>query len=483
MDIKALVNHAARMWDEDVLPTLREYIEIPAQSPDFDRDWKEHGYIYHVVHLARNWVREHAPHGTTCEEIEVAGRTPVLFIDMPATGGSQETVLLYSHLDKQPPFEGWRDGLAPWKAVDVHDAQGHRLYGRGGADDGYGVFAAITAIQCLEVQSIPHARCVMIVETGEESGSPDLPFYVEMLKERIGTPSLIVALDSGCGSYDRLWITPSLRGLVSGVLTVEILTEGVHSGDATGIVPDPFRVGYELIQAIEGDGGFIKLKALHAVIPPGVSEQAELAASVLGFDHIARFPWAAGVCPMPTAVGWLASKILARTWEPGLSIVGMEGMPGLGGGNVRLPKLSFKFSIRIPPTVDADIAARAVEAAITRAQQTRLSCHANVTFKVEGHASWLAPKEAPWFTSSVDRASLMVFDAAAVRMGEGGSIPFMGQLGDAFPQAQFLVTGVLGPGSNAHGPNEFLHVDYAMGLTAVVASVIGDHAKHFSTNI
>ena len=481
MDKDRIITDAAAVWEAEVLPTLRRYIEVPAQSKDFDPDWKKNGHIAKVLEMARSWVSDHAPSGTIVEIVEREDRTPVLFIEIPATDTSNETVLLYAHLDKQPPCVGWdaSRGLEPWKAVDVHDERGHLLFGRGGADDGYGVFAAITAIGCLENQAIPHARCVLLIETGEESGSPDLPFYVDLLKARIGTPTLIVALDSGCGDFGRLWITPSLRGIVGGVLTVEVLTEGVHSGDATGVVPDPFRLGWELISRVQNPAtGYVLLPELQAEVPHAVRLQAGAVASILGTYCVNRFPWVDEARPDNTSDAWLARRILGRTWHPGLSVVGTD-MPSLRGGNVRLPRVSFKLSIRIPPTIDANVAARAVEKAIEDAKGN-LSHPAKVTFSAEGHASWLAPKEAPWFTEAVDQASTDVFGHPAVRMGEGGSIPFMGQLGHAFPEAQFLVTGVLGPQSNAHGPNEFLHVGFAKGLTASVALVLASHSRHFS---
>ena len=169
--------------------------------------------------------------GATLEVVRLPGRTPLIFIEVP--GDSDDTVLLYGHLDKQPEMKGWAEGMGPWIPV----RKGDKLYGRGGADDGYAMYACLSALQALAEQKVPRARCVIMIEACEESGSYDLPFYVDHLMDRIGKPSLVVCLDSGCGDYDQLWLTTSLRGIAGGTLTVRVLTEGVHSGDASGIVP------------------------------------------------------------------------------------------------------------------------------------------------------------------------------------------------------------------------------------------------------
>ena len=185
------------------------------------------------------------------EVIRLEGRTPLIFFEVPATrsdaSGSAETVMFYGHLDKQPEFNGWRHDLGPW----TPKYEDGKLYGRGGADDGYAVYAALTAIQSLDAQGIPRPRCVGLIETCEESGSVDLPAYIQALKARLGQVGLVVCLDSGAGNYDQLWLTTSLRGMVSGVLKVEILTEGVHSGDASGLVPSSFRIMRQVLDRLE----------------------------------------------------------------------------------------------------------------------------------------------------------------------------------------------------------------------------------------
>ena len=232
MDATRLTNFVDTCWRDEIVPQLVEYIRIPNKSPLFDRDWAAHGYMEQAVAQFAAWARSKiaAIPGATLDVVRLPGRTPVILIDVP--GASADTVLLYGHLDKQPEMVGWTEGTGPWIPV----IKGDRLYGRGGADDGYAMFASLTAIGALHDQGIAHARCVVLIEACEESGSYDLPFYVDHLKEKIGNPSLVICLDSGCGNYDQLWLTTSLRGMYAAKLKVSVLEEGVHSGDASGIV-------------------------------------------------------------------------------------------------------------------------------------------------------------------------------------------------------------------------------------------------------
>src|SRR6266567_2153944 len=236
-----------RAWDDDIVPTLTEYIRIPAKSPMFDAHWAEHGHLERAVGLITDWARRRKIEGLAIEVVRLPGRTPVILMEAPGTGG--DTVLLYGHCDKQPEMVGWAADAGPWIPV----RRGNRLYGRGVGDDGYAAFAALTAIEALQAQRVEHARCVVLIEACEESGSYDLPFYVDALAERLGAPSLVVCLDSGCGNYAQLWGTTSLRGIVNGVLTVEVLTEGVHSGAASGIVPSSFRIARQLLSRLEDE--------------------------------------------------------------------------------------------------------------------------------------------------------------------------------------------------------------------------------------
>ena len=281
---KALIDSA---WDDSIVPALCDYIRIPNKSPLFDPDWAEHGHMDAAVELMERWCREQSIAGMQVEVVRLDGRTPLLFVEIEGQG--DECVLLYGHLDKQPEFVGWEDGLSPWTPI-MRDG---KLYGRGGADDGYAIFGSLTAIRALQDQGIPHARCVIIIEACEESGSFDLPHYIDLLEDRIGHPSLVVCLDAECGNYDQFWCTTSLRGNLTGTLRAAVLEEGVHSGGASGIVPSSFRVIRALLSRVEDeDSGQIMLPALHADIPGARIDQARAAAATLRDTVPGKFAWA-----------------------------------------------------------------------------------------------------------------------------------------------------------------------------------------------
>ena len=458
----------AKFWDETIVPALVDYIRIPAKSPHFDHDWAGHGHIAAAVKLAADWCRQHAVQGMKLEVVQIEKRTPVLFLEIPPAGSSSGNILVYGHLDKQPEMTGWREGLGPW----TPKLEGEKLYGRGGADDGYAVFSALAAVRALQQEKRPHARIAMLIECCEESGSYDLPAYLEALAPRIGAPDLVIGLDSGCGNYEQLWGTTSLRGLVNGVLTVEVLTEGVHSGDASGVVPSSFRIARLLLERIDdAETGIVKHSAFHAQVPPERGEQAKRAAGVLGEEIWRKFPFAGSTRPVSID---LADLVLNRTWRPMLAVTGADGLPPpASAGNVLRPKTALVLSLRLPPTVKAESAARQLQAIL----ETDPPYGAKVKFDYgQAATGWHAPQTAPWLEAALETSSLSHFGKGVMWMGEGGTIPFMAMLGAKFPKAQFLITGVLGPHSNAHGPNEFLHVGYAKKLTSCVADVIAAHA-------
>jgi acetylornithine deacetylase/succinyl-diaminopimelate desuccinylase-like protein len=483
LDPQSALSFCEKFWEQEIVPTISDYIRIPNKSPAYDPKWVENGHMERAVTLVEGWLKQRLPAGSKMEVMRLkdeAGRprTPLLFIDVPASrgdipaslggasGATQDTVLLYGHLDKQPEMTGWRKGLDPWTPV----REGDRVYGRGGADDGYAAFATMGAIRLLQEQKKAHARLVVVIECCEESGSYDLPHYIDALKGRIGEPSLVVCLDSGCGTYDQLWTTTSLRGLLAGNLKVEILKEGVHSGDATGIVPSTFRILRQLLSRLEDETtGQIRPRDFHVEIPVARMQQAKLCAEMLGDDVTCKFPWIDGAKPLPLS---LHELILNRTWRPQLAVTGVDGLPPLGSaGNVLRPFTAVKISLRIPPRLDP----KAATAALKQLFESDPPYGAKVTFESEkGSPGWDAPPFAGWLESSMERASKAFFGKSCASMGEGGTIPFMGMLGEKFPKAQFLITGVLGPSSNAHGPNEFLDVACGKRLTACVAQVVAD---------
>ena len=467
MDTQKLRASIDKVWDESIVDRLKAYIRIPNKSPHFDPQWEQHGHMESAVQLMAEWCKAQPLRGMRVEIHRLPGRTPLLLIDIP--GELPGSVLLYGHLDKQPEFTGWMPGLGPWEPV----LRAGKLYGRGGADDGYAVFSSLTAITALKEQKVPLARCVLLIEACEESGSTDLPAHLEALGDAIGDPSLVVCLDAECGDYDRVWCTTSLRGNLTGRLLVRVLTEGVHSGMATGIAATPFRIVEQLLARIEDPiTGEVPLDALRVDIPEDRRAQIAATAAVLGASVAGKLPWVKEVRPVSSDPGVLLTN---STWRATLAVTGADGLPPVSSaGNVLLPELAFKLSLRLPPTCDAVQAEAAVRAALERDPPY----DAQVSFESDpATGGWNAPAFAPWLEESITRASQAIYGREAMHAGCGGTIPFMGMLGRQFPRTQFFITGVLGPHSNAHGPNEFLDVEYAKKLTACVSMVLADHAQ------
>jgi acetylornithine deacetylase/succinyl-diaminopimelate desuccinylase-like protein len=489
MERSLVRDEVATVWANDVVPALSRYIELPALSPAFDTAWEAHGQLHQAVELLSGWAKQLGLHGATVSVRDLPGRTPIIVVTVPASTAHsgadsgpiadgpiadrptshQPTVLMYGHLDKQPEMEGWLDGLSAWKPV-IADG---KLYGRGGADDGYALFASLTAIRALRRAGGEHARVVLVIEASEESGSPDLAAHVEGMATELGRVDLVVCLDSGCATYDRLWTTTSLRGLAQINFTVSVLTEGVHSGAAGGVVPSSFRIARALLDRLEDPlTGELKLPELAVTIPSALVDAAHDTASLLGEDWAtANYPWIHSTHPDSCGT---AEHLLDRTWRAAFEVIGVDGIPATANaGNVLRPRTTLALALRLPPTVNTDAAV----AALTTALTTDVPYQADVTVTTEVAAGWAAPDLAPWLDTVLDDASQSAFGTGHRSLGEGGTIPFMGMLARTFPQAQFAVAGVLGPGSNAHGPNEFLHLDYAERLTVAVALILDGHAR------
>lgn len=453
-------------WKESIVPTLQDYIRIPALSPLFDPDWEGTGAINQARELLEQWARAHAPEGMVLETVQLPGRTPVLFAEIPGNGSG--TALLYGHFDKQPEMEGWDPDKGPWEPV----IENGRLYGRGGADDGYALFASIEAVRALQREGVDHPRVVLLIEASEESGSVDLPAYLESLAPRIGQCDLVAALDSTCGDYERMWVTTSLRGALVGELSVKLLHEGVHSGDGSGVVASTFRVVRQLLDRIEDSKtGHVLPEWLHAEVPGERLEQAALAADVLGSlgDKFPLVDGARAVSDQPIEL------VLNRSWRPTLSIVGADGLPSMQkAGNVLRPMTGVKISVRLPPTVDAVAANEKLKELLE--SDPPYGAQVEFTPRVPGQGWHMKPAQS-WFSDSVDEASRAFFDKTPVYMGSGGSIPFLASLQESQPNAEFLVTGVLGPNSNAHGPNEFLELKTGERLTACLALLLARMAE------
>ncbi|KAL7701368.1 Succinyl-diaminopimelate desuccinylase-like protein [Lotmaria passim] len=450
-------------WDKTIVPALSAYIEVPNQSPQFDPEYATNGLQEKAFKILIDWMLSQHVKGLTYEYMTSEGRTPFLLIEIAGTEPTKNTVLMYGHMDKQPPLRPWSEGLDPHKAV-VRDG---KLYGRGGADDGYAVFAAVTSISALQRHGIPHGRVVITIEAAEESGSPGLDYYMERCKERIGNVDLMVCLDSGSLNYDQVWLTTSLRGVAIGELAVQTLTEGMHSGVAGGVVPDTFRITRELLDRIEdAKTGEVLVPEAHCEIPAHAAKAAEVMATVPFKEQFAMAP---GVLTEP---GDNVELALRNFWKPSLTVVGANLPEPQVAGNVIRTHTTVKLSMRLPPLVNAETAL----AATKRMLEANPPYNAKVTFTTKGAGNGcMTPELKPWMEKALREGSMEAFGNTFAMQGMGGAIPFIGMLIEAYPEAQFMVTGVLGPHSNAHGPDEFLHIAYGKGVTYSVARVVAEH--------
>jgi acetylornithine deacetylase/succinyl-diaminopimelate desuccinylase-like protein len=472
MDTTRVRSTVQQLWQAEILPSLSEFVAIPALSPVFDENWEHSGQLDAAVEHVRAWLAKRGVPGATAEIMRLPGRSPILLFDVPATGAgaADDTVLLYGHLDKQPPVGGWGDGLGPWTPV-VRDG---KLFGRGAADDGYSGYAATAAIEAVHAAGGRHARCVVLLETGEESGSHDLPAYLELLAERLGRVSLVVCLDSGGQDYERMWLTTSLRGLVSTTVTVRVLESGQHSGMASGIVPSSFRIMRQLLDRLEDPvTGEILLPEMHGEVPEErIAEMRALAAAAPGAAK-AAFPLLPG---MDAVSDDDVELMMNNSWRPTLSVIGGAGLPlPAEAGNVLRPSTTLTLSFRLPPTASPETALAALHRVLTT--DVPYGAHVELT-RSETGGGWNAPPTAPWLRSILDTVSDDVFGGNAWQtMRLGGSIPLMGMLAEAYPEAQFVVTGALGADSNAHVPDEWLHLAQAERITEAVAAILDAHAS------
>jgi acetylornithine deacetylase/succinyl-diaminopimelate desuccinylase-like protein len=455
-------------FERDALDTLMTFATIPSLSPDFDAEWAEHGYLQEAAELLADWARSRKLDHVAVEIHYLEGRTPTLTITVDSTAGEGGTVVLYGHLDKQPPLGDWSEGLDPYVPV----RRGDRLYARGVSDDGYAIFSALSAIEAMEHSNIPHARCVVLIEASEESGSTDLEAYLDDLAEHLGNVELLICLDSGALTYDRLWVTTSLRGLVNVALTVRVLEQSQHSGSVSGVVPSSFRILRELLDRVEDSvTGKVLVPEMHAEIPEAAVRSTHDIAHEFGDVLAKEIPSTPGLELMGATE---ADRLLRRTWSPTLSVIGMGGIPQPEiAGNVLRAYTTAVLSFRLPPTVDE----KAAGDAVVKLLQADPPSHASVEVSVrsDGHG-WAAPEFAPWLSSAVEAASLDAFGRPVGYTGEGGSIPFLASLAKRYPGVQFVATGTGGPHSNAHAIDEMLDLPMAVGVTNAVITVLTAHA-------
>jgi len=456
------------IWEESIIPSLSEFIGIKALSPLFEPSWAELGELDATIDLFCKWLDQQGIVGMTYETYRIEDKSPVLLVTIEGSGPGE--AIFYSHLDKQPSNPDlWSEGLHPLKAVRIDPW----LFGRGSIDDGYGGYLCATSIRLLQEQGIPHPRCTLLIETCEESGSFDLPPYLDLLSEELGSPDMIVVMDSGGPDYDHIWMTEALRGLVSGTLSVKVSHEGIHSGNSGGTIPSSFRIQRILLDRIEdSSSGKVLIPEMHIEIDQEIRQKAKSLAEVVGNSIWEQFPT---VDTLESIADSTEDMILAMNWEPTLSIIGADGMPPVRvAGNVLRTNTDLKLSFRIPPGVDS-------EKAIEKAKQILESdppFGSEVSFTPDSCADgFRAPSMEGKVRDAIEKASLSVTGLQPLATWTGGTIPFMAMMQGKYPDAMFLCTGPSGPGNNAHGPDEKMHIPSAKKLTVVLSATIAAISK------
>eukprot|EP00930_Biecheleria_cincta_P001434 TRINITY_DN102578_c0_g1_i1.p1 TRINITY_DN102578_c0_g1~~TRINITY_DN102578_c0_g1_i1.p1 ORF type:complete len:509 (+),score=102.59 TRINITY_DN102578_c0_g1_i1:153-1679(+) len=451
------------------MPVLQDFVRIPNLTPLRDADWETNGLLDKATDHVANWVKAQNLDRCTVEIFKDEGNSPFLFIEVGGTPGSPKaasTILMYGHLDKQPHGEGWDEDAGPTAAV-IKDG---KLFGRGAGDDGYAVFSCIIALKALQRQGVAHPRTVILAECSEESGSMHLSHYVQKLDGRIGTPSAVYCLDAGVEDYNRFWLNTSLRGALAATLEVSISSIAQHSGTAGGIVPDVHRIMRQLLARIEDvNTGRMLLPDFFTKIP--VERQAEMkaASEALGYPQTSRkIPFLPGCHPV---VDDAFQLYRANSWEPSMAVIGSEGIPGFASASpILATSHKIMLAVRLPPMVDPEIAAAAMKSVLERDPPCGAKVCVDFKFKVKGfHAGEVKPN----LEKAMNQASEQIFGKPPGSFGCGGTIPLMNILQEMFPDASLIVSGILGPGSNEHGPNESMPIEYAKKFTACVSMIMG----------
>jgi len=457
------MSRSDEIWEDSILPSLSEFIEIKALSPLFEPKWAEIGELDKTIDLFCNWLDDQGILGMKYETHRIDGKSPVLLVTVDGTGPGE--VIFYSHLDKQPSKpELWSDGLHPLKAV----RRDPWLYGRGTIDDGYGGYLCATSVRLLQEAGIPHPRCTFLIETCEESGSFDLPPYLDALTGELGNPDMIVVMDSGGPDYDHIWMTEALRGLVSGTLSVKVSHEGIHSGNSGGSIPSSFRIIRELLDRVEDSKtGEVLIPEMHVEIGEDVQDKAKALAEVVGGSIWEQFPTVDTLVPVASTT---EEMIIAMNWEPTLCVIGVDGIPPVQvAGNVLRTNTDLKLSFRIPPGVDSE----AVISIVKEILEDEPPFGAEVSFTPDSCADGFhAPPLQGKVRDAIHESSLSLTGLPPLATWTGGTIPFMAMMQRKYPEAMFLCTGASGPGNNAHGPDEKLHIPSSKRLTVVLSSTI-----------
>jgi len=463
LDLGNLMDRSDEIWEQSILPSLSDFIEIKALSPLFEPDWANLGELDATIEIFCKWLDEQGISGMSYETHRIDDLSPVLLVTIEGTGPGE--VIFYSHLDKQPSKpELWSEGLHPLRAV----RRDPWLYGRGSVDDGYGGYLCATSIRLLQEAGEPHPRCTMIIETCEESGSFDLPPYLEELTDQLGNPDMVVVMDSGGPDYDHVWMTEALRGLVSGTLSVKVSHEGIHSGNSGGSIPSSFRIQRILLDRVEDSAtGRVLIPEMHADIPQEVRDKAVALRDIVGNSIWEQFPT---VDSLRQASESTEDMIVAMNWEPTLSIIGADGMPSVQvAGNVLRTNTDLKLSFRIPPGVDSEAAI----ACAKKILEEDPPYGAEVTFTPDSSADGFhAPPLSGTVSDAIHDASMELTGLPPLATWTGGTIPFMAMMQGKYPEAMFLCTGSSGPGNNAHGPDEKLHIPSSKRLTVALSATV-----------
>ena len=463
VDLDSMAENADRIWEESILPSLSEFIEIHALSPMFEPNWDELGELQATLDLFCSWLDNQGLQGMSYNVHRIANHSPVLLVTIEGTGSGE--VLFYSHLDKQPSRPHlWSEGLHPLKAVRREPF----LYGRGSVDDGYGGYLCVTAIRLLQEAGIPHPKATFLIETCEESGSYDLPPYLDELTEDLGNPDLVVVLDSGGPSYEHIWVTEALRGLVAGNLSVRVSHEGVHSGMSGGAIPSSFRIQRMLLDRIENSQtGEVLIPEMHVDISDNIMQQATALAEVLGDELWSSLPT---VETLESQSKDASEMLLDINWRPALSVIGADGIPSVqSAGNVLRTNTDLKISFRIPPGVNAE----EVQDVVKQILEENPPYGAEVTYNpTEPADGFHAPPLHEGIASALESTSLHLTGKPPMSTWIGGTIPFMAMIQNKYPNACFLCTGSSGPGNNAHGPDEKLHIPHSKRVNVALAAAI-----------
>lgn len=443
-------------WENEAIPGLIEFGKIPNVSQEYAPNWKSEGHMAQAAAFLKQWASARAIAGARVSVIEKNEKAPVLVVEVP---GSGDTVLFYGHMDKQPPMLPWREGLDPWNPI----REGDLLYGRGLADDGYALFAALGAIEAAQKTGKQLPRVVILIEAGEESGSPDLPMYLEELKEVIGSPRTIMTLDSEGNDNERLWLTKSVRGAIGGFLTVQTIGEVMHSGSATGVVPSVMRIVRLLLARIEDP---VTGHILLAEANPPLSDELRAYARTVA-EHSPNYLDLYHLPKNLTVSGSLEEVVERNLVMAGLEVTGITGYPEARvSGNITVPSITLRLSMRIPPQVEAGPAKEAIK----RALEENPPYGARVVYEpASSDQGWFAKPYTQETEMRIRKASEEVYGNTPGIVGVGGSIPFIQMMTRRFPDAEHLTIGILNHASNAHGPNENMCISRVKKLTEFLA--------------